>query len=395
MKILVINSGSSSLKYQLFDQDSLEVVDKGLVEKIGLADSFLKRGIGDNERELKLPLPDHFAAIQAVLDNLLDPANGLISSLDDIAAIGHRVVHGGEYFSASAVINDEVIRCIEECIPLAPLHNPPALTGIHACSQLIPNTVQVAVFDTSFHQSMAPVSYLYPLPYELYSTLKLRRYGFHGTSHRYVSQRAAEFLGKPAADLKLITCHIGNGCSVAAVKGGKSVDTSMGLTPLEGMMMGTRCGSIDPAIINFLMRSLSISSDEVDNLMNKKSGLLGISGISNDLRDVIAAADDGNERSQLAMEMYALSAKRIIGQYFFELDGADAVVMTAGVGENSHELRGMIFDGLAPLGLKLDAELNLKRGGERYISTDDSPVKLLVIPTNEELMIVKDVISLL
>ena len=400
MFILVINAGSSSLKYQLVDKDSRRIADKGLCEKVGQDGSFLQRGIGDAERTIELPLPDHHAAIQAVLDELLAPqgggaSGGILASLDEIVAVGHRVVHGGEYFSGSVVITDEVISRIEECSALAPLHNPPALMGIRACLQLAPNAMQVAVFDTAFHQSMPPKAFMYPLPYELYEELSIRRYGFHGTSHRYVSERAAAFLGKDPADTKLITCHLGNGCSITAVDGGRSVDTSMGLTPLEGLMMGTRSGSVDPAILPFVMKALSMTADEVESLMNRKSGLLGVSGVSNDLRDVLAAAEAGNERAQLAVEMYAYSVRRYIGQYSFSLGGVDAVVMTAGVGERSAVMRGLIFSGLERLGIVLDPQRNANGSGEREISADGSAVKLLVIPTDEEGVIVSDVLALM
>jgi acetate kinase len=330
-----------------------------------------------------------------VLDALLDPIGGIVKSLDEIVAVGHRVVHGGEHFSASQVLSEEVIARIEECVPLAPLHNPPALMGIKACIDLMPKAVQVAVFDTAFHQSMPPEAYMYPLPYAFYEDLAIRRYGFHGTSHRYVAARAAAYLGGDPADLKLITCHLGNGCSITAVDGGRSVDTSMGLTPLEGLMMGTRSGSVDPAILPFLMRALGLSAEAVESIYNRQSGLLGISGISSDMRDVLAAAEGGDERARLALAMYAYSIKRHIGQYAFCMGGVDAVVMTAGVGERSAAMRGMVFEGLAGLGLELDAKRNAEGSGERMISTDASPVKILVIPTDEEGMIVSDVLEIL
>jgi acetate kinase len=395
MYILVVNAGSSSLKYQLVDKDTQQVVAKGLCEKVGLEDSFHKYEVGDNEQLAEVYLKDHFAAIQAVLDTLLDAQAGVVSSLAEIVAVGHRVVHGGEYFSESVVITDEVLAKVEECVPLAPLHNPPSLMGIRACDSLMPDAVQVAVFDTAFHQTLPPKAYMYPLPYEMYQQHRIRRYGFHGTSHRYVAQRTAEFLGRPLSELKIITCHLGNGCSLTAVDGGLSIDNSLGFTPLDGLMMGTRCGAIDPAIVTYMIGTLGMSAAEADSLMNRKSGLLGISGLTNDLRDIRAAAEDGNQRAILAYEMYSNSVKRYIGQYVFELAGVDAIVMTGGVGENDDRMRRMIFEGLSPLGIDLDPERNLLRGGERLISTDDSPVKLAVIPTNEELMIVKDVIALL
>ena len=395
MYILVINAGSSSLKYQLVDKDTRQIVDKGLCEKVGLEGSFIQHGLGEAEQTEYLPLPDHHRAIKAVLDSLLDQTNAVIDSLSEIVAIGHRVVHGGEYFSASQVITDEVISRIEECVPLAPLHNPPALMGIRACLDLMPDAQNVAVFDTAFHQSIPAKAFMYALPYEFYEELSVRRYGFHGTSHRYVSQRAAAFLDKDASELKLITCHLGNGCSVTAIDGGQSVDTSMGLTPLEGLMMGTRSGSVDPAILPFLMQAKGLSAAEVESIMNRKSGLLGISGLSSDLRDVIAAAEQGNPRAQLAMEMYAYSIKGYIGRYTYILGGVDAIIMTAGVGERSALMRELVFRGLKNLGLKLDPERNALGQGERLISTDDSPVKLLVIPTDEEGMIVSDVLQVI
>jgi acetate kinase len=395
MYILVINAGSSSLKFQLVNKDTRAIVDKGLCEKVGMEGSFLQHGLGDAEQTLVLPLPDHHAAIAAVLEALLDSETGILTSLSEIVAVGHRVVHGGEYFSASVIIDDEVIARIEECVPLAPLHNPAGLMGIRACIDLMPDATQVAVFDTAFHQTMSAKAYMYPLPYELYDELSIRRYGFHGTSHRYVSERAAAMLGKPASELKIITCHLGNGCSIAAIDGGKSVDTSMGLTPLEGLMMGTRSGSVDPAIIPFLMKAKGISAEEAETILNRKSGLLGISQISSDLRDVLAAAADGNEKAQLALEMYAYAIKGYIGRYTFALGGVDAVVMTAGVGERSPDMRRMVFEGLDALGFKLDAELNITGKGEREISSPDSKVKILVIPTDEEGVIVTDTLACL
>jgi acetate kinase len=395
MYILVINAGSSSLKYQLVDKDTQEVVDKGLCEKIGLEDSFLKHGLDDNEAVVTLPLKDHYDAIQAVLNGLLNPERGVIASLEEIGAVGHRVVHGGEYFNESVIINDEVIARIRECIPLAPLHNPPSLTGIEACTKLIPASPQVAVFDTAFHQTLPPKAYRYPLPYDLYEEQHIRKYGFHGTSHRYVAQRTAAILERPLSELKIITCHLGNGCSISAVDKGHSVDTSMGFTPLDGVMMGTRCGTIDPAIVIYLIKTLGLTPDEAEDLMNRQSGLYGVSGVSNDLRDIRAAAESGHERALLAYEMYANSIKRFIGQYVFAMAGVDAIVFTAGVGENDDRTRRLVFEGLEPLGILLDQEKNLKRGGERFISAEDSRVQILVVPTNEELMIVQDVLELI
>jgi acetate kinase len=395
MYILVINAGSSSLKYQLVDKDTQALVGKGLCEKVGSDDSFHRHGLDNDEQVVGVYLKDHYNAVKTVLDVLLDPRQGVIQSLDEIVAIGHRVVHGGEYFNKSVVIDDEVLARIDECSPLAPLHNPPALMGIAACRELMPHALQVAVFDTAFHQTLPAKAYHYPLPYEMYEKHRIRKYGFHGTSHRYVAQRAAAFLERPLEDLKIVTCHLGNGCSVTAVDQGVSVDTSMGFTPLEGLMMGTRCGSIDPAIVAYLVNTLGMTLEEVEDMMNRQSGLLGVSGLSNDLRDVRAAAEAGHERAVLAYEMYAYSAKRYIGQYMFAMAGVDAIVLTAGVGENCDRMRRLIFEGLEPLGILLDQEKNLLRGFERVISRDDSAVKILVIPTNEELMIVQDVSRLL
>lgn len=391
MNVLVLNAGSSSLKYQLMNMETEKVLAKGLCERVGTKESFHTYANDDSERTDTIYLPDHREAVKAVLDTLVHPEYGVISSLAEIKAIGHRVVHGGDYFAQSVAINDEVIKRIDECCKLAPLHNPAGLAGIRACVELMPTTLQVAVFDTAFHQTMPPNAFMYALPYEHYEEHKIRRYGFHGTSHRYVAERAAAFLETPADNLKLITCHLGNGCSITAVDGGRSVDTSMGFTPLEGLMMGTRCGDIDPAIVTYLIEDLQLSPAEVNTLMNKKSGLLGISGVSNDLRDVCDAAEEGNARAKLATEIYAYMARKYIGSYAFALGGLDAVVFTAGVGENSALMRKMILEGLEPFGIELDEARNAVRGADRTISTDSSRVKVMVIPTNEELMIAKDV----
>ena len=395
MKILVMNAGSSSLKYQLFDTATETVVAKGLCERVGASDSFHTYEIDDNENLVNVCLKDHHDAVSTVLDTLCDSQIGVITDLAEIDAVGHRVVHGGEYFSSSVRIDEDVLAKIKECSKLAPLHNPAAITGIEACTDLMRDKPQIAVFDTAFHQSMPPKSYVYPLPYGMYESHRIRRYGFHGTSHRYVAERAAEMLGRSLAELKLITCHLGNGCSITAVDRGFSVDTSMGLTPLEGLMMGTRCGSIDPAIVTFLIEELETTPLEINSIMNKKSGLLGISGLSNDLRDIQKAADAGDKRAALAIDMYAYSVRRYIGSYTFAMGGTDAIVFTAGVGENSERMRRMILEGLEGVGIVLDADLNAKRGGKRVISAADSSVKVLVIPTNEELMIVKDVAALI
>ena len=394
MNVLVINAGSSSLKYQLVNVETQEVLAKGICERVGSAEAFHKHGIDDNELVIDEPMEDHNAAMAVVLEALTSGPNKAIDSLDDIDAIGHRVVQGGKYFDRSVVIDDDVIAKIDELAELAPLHNKAALMGIEACRTQMPGKPMVAVFDTSFFQSIPPKAYMYPLPYELYEKYAIRKYGAHGTSHRYISERAAAFMDEPIEDLKLITCHLGNGCSVSAIDHGVAVDTSMGLTPLDGLMMGTRCGAIDPAIVPFIMEKESLTTQEVNDLMNKKSGLLGISGISNDLRSVKEASEAGDERAQLAYEMYSNSAKKYIGQYIAVMGGVDAIVLTAGVGENCEKMRRMIFAGLQPLGIKIDPEKNKLRGHEREISTDDSAVRIVVIPTNEEYMIARDTYQL-
>ena len=367
---------------------------KGICERVGSAEAFHKHGIDENELVIDEPMEDHNAAMAVVLEALTSGPNKAIDSLDDIDAIGHRVVQGGKYFDRSVVIDDDVIAKIDELAELAPLHNKAALMGIEACRTQMPGKPMVAVFDTSFFQSIPPKAYMYPLPYELYEKYAIRKYGAHGTSHRYISERAAAFMDEPIEDLKLITCHLGNGCSISAIDHGVAVDTSMGLTPLDGLMMGTRCGAIDPAIVPFIMEKENLTTQEVNDLMNKKSGLLGISGISNDLRSVKEASEAGDERAQLAYEMYSNSAKKYIGQYIAVMGGVDAIVLTAGVGENCEKMRRMIFAGLQPLGIKIDPEKNKLRGHEREISTDDSAVRIVVIPTNEEYMIARDTYQL-
>lgn len=394
MNVLVINAGSSSLKYQLVNVETHEVLAKGICERVGSAEAFHKHGIDENELVIDEPMEDHNAAMAVVLEALTSGPNKAIDSLDDIDAIGHRVVQGGKYFDRSVVIDDDVVAKIDELAELAPLHNKAALMGIEACRTQMPGKPMVAVFDTSFFQSIPPKAYMYPLPYELYEKYAIRKYGAHGTSHRYISERAAAFMDEPIEDLKLITCHLGNGCSISAIDHGVAVDTSMGLTPLDGLMMGTRCGAIDPAIVPFIMEKENLTTQEVNDLMNKKSGLLGISGISNDLRSVKEASEAGDERAQLAYEMYSNSAKKYIGQYIAVMGGVDAIVLTAGVGENCEKMRRMIFAGLQPLGIKIDPEKNKLRGHEREISTDDSAVRIVVIPTNEEYMIARDTYQL-
>ena len=395
MNVLVLNAGSSSLKYQLINVETHEVLAKGICERVGSAEAFHKHGIDENEVVIDTPMPDHNAAMALVLEALTSGPTKAIDSLDDIDAVGHRVVQGGKYFDRSVLIDDDVVAKIDELAELAPLHNKAALMGIEACREQMPGKPMVAVFDTSFFQTIPPKAYMYPLPYELYEKHAIRKYGAHGTSHRYIAERAAAFMDEPLEDLKLITCHLGNGCSISAIDHGVAVDTSMGLTPLDGLMMGTRCGAIDPAIVPFIMEKETLTAAEVNDLMNKKSGLLGISGISNDLRSVRQASEEGDERAQLAYDLYSNSAKKYIGQYIAVMGGVDAIVLTAGVGENCDKMRRMIFAGLQPLGIKIDLEKN-RAGlrGEREISTDDSEVRIVIIPTDEEYMIARDTYQL-
>lgn len=396
MKILVINAGSSSLKYQLIDMRTEEVLAKGICEKIGFNDSFLKHTkIGYDETEIKIDIPDHKTAMQEVVCILTDPEDGIISSITEISAVGHRIVHGGENFKGSTVINNNVMKAVRECIDIAPLHNPQNITGIEACMKIMPNTPMVGVFDTAFHQTMPEHAYMYALPYEYYKKYGIRRYGFHGTSHMYVAQRGAQLIQKPIETLKMITCHLGNGASVCAVNGGKSVDTSLGFTPLEGLVMGTRSGNIDPAIIKFLMEKEKMSISEVDHLLNTESGLLGITGISSDFRDIEAAAEGGNKRCLLAIEVYCYRIKQYIGAYIASMEGLDAIVFTAGIGENSATVRRKSLERLEYMGISINSEKNKISGKEMDISKHDSKVRILVIPTNEELMIARETSKLL
>ena len=396
MNILVINCGSSSLKYQLINMENECALAKGLVERIGIEGSILTQKVeGRDKYVIQQTMKDHKDAIKLVLDALVDKENGVINSMDEISAVGHRVVHAGEKYSESVVINDEVMVALEDCVKLAPLHNPPNIIGINACKALMPNTPMVAVFDTAFHQTMPKKAYLYPLPYELYEKHSVRKYGFHGTSHKYVSQVAAEMMGKNIEELKIVTCHLGNGASIAAVEGGKSIETSMGFTPLEGIAMGTRSGSIDPAITTYLMNELHLSADEVNDVLNKKSGVLGISGVSSDFRDVEDAAAKGDERSQLALDVFYYKVKKFIGSYTAVMDGVDCIVFTAGLGENSPEMREEVCKGLGYLGVELDVEKNKVRGKATEVSKEGSKVKVFVIPTNEELMISRDTVALI
>ena len=393
MNILVINCGSSSAKFQLFDVDTGKVLAKGNAERIGIGNSKLTyKPDGGEAVEIEQDMPDHKVAVKMILDALVNPEYGVIASVDEIAAVGHRVLHAGKYYSESVIVNDDVKRVIRECFPLGPLHNPANLIGIEACESVLPaGTPQVAVFDTAFHQTMPPKAFMYALPYEYYEKYDIRRYGFHGTSHRYVSKRTAEFLGKDPKDLKIITCHLGNGSSFAAVDGGKCVDTSMGLTPLAGICMGTRTGDIDPAIVPFIMNKEGLTPDEMDTLLNKKSGVMGISGVSSDFRDLAKAANEGNERAQLALDMFAYQGKKIIGSFAAAMGGVDVIVFTAGIGENTDTMRAAMCKDLEFLGVEVDDEINTGlRGKEAVISKASSKVTVCVIPTNEELAIAQE-----
>lgn len=390
MKVLVINCGSSSLKYQLMNMENENVLAKGLVERIGIEGSVLTHKVNDEKVVIEQPMKDHKVAIGLVLGALVDKKHGVISDMSEISAVGHRVVHGGEKYAVSVLIDGEVMEALEDCVKLAPLHNPPNIIGINACKELMPSTPMVAVFDTAFHQTLPEEAYMYALPYELYTKYGVRKYGFHGTSHRFVSMTAAEMMGKKPEDIKMITCHLGNGASLAAIDGGKSVDTTMGFTPLAGVVMGTRCGDIDPAIVPFLAKEAGMSIQEVDTLMNKKSGVLGLSELSSDFRDLENAAKEGNKKAQLALDVFDYRVRTAIGSYVAALNGTDAIIFTAGLGENSGAHRATICEGLSYLGIKIDAEKNAKRGEALEISTPDSKVKVFVIPTDEELMIARD-----
>ena len=397
MNVLVINAGSSSLKYQLLNPATGDLLAKGLCERIGIDGKFTYKPQVEGKEKLDavdVAMPTHAEAIEAVLNALVDPKNGVIASMKEIDAVGHRVVHGGEKFASSVVITDEVMAAIEECNPLAPLHNPANIIGIKACQDKMPGVPMVAVFDTAFHQTMPAKAYTYAIPYEYYENDKMRRYGFHGTSHRYVSQRCAELLGKPIEELKIVSCHLGNGSSITAVDGGKSVDTSMGLTPLAGLPMGTRSGDMDAGIMEFLMKKHNLSMDEMMTILNKKSGVLGISGVSSDFRDLDNAAAEGNTRAALAVEVFEYGVRKMIAEYAAAMGGVDAVIFTAGVGENSADMRLHFVDGLQFMGIEIDPEKNNIRGEERIVSPDGAKVKVLVIPTNEELMIAKDTAEL-
>ena len=395
MKILVINCGSSSLKYQLLDMENESLLAKGLCERIGIGGHLShKPQNGKPVFDEDVPMPTHTEAIAAVLDKLTSAEYGVVGSMSEIGAVGHRVVHGGEKFAESVRIDDAVMAAIAECIPLAPLHNPANITGIEACRSVMGDVPQVAVFDTAFHQSMPGKAFMYAIPYEYYSELKVRRYGFHGTSHRYVSKRAAELLGRPIEELKLISCHMGNGSSICAIDGGKSVDTSMGFTPIAGLPMGTRCGDIDVSILEYLAANTGKDVKELTNILNKKSGVLGVSGVSSDFRDLDNASAEGNERAALALDVFHYSVAKTVSAYAAAMNGVDGIIFTAGIGENSAATRAAICEYLTYLGIEICPECNKKRGEDIIISTDDSKVKVMVIPTNEELVIARDTLAL-
>lgn len=391
MKIFVVNCGSSSIKYQLINMADESVMAKGLVDRIGMDGSHLTHTPGKGEKvDLKEEIPNHKVGIELVVKALLHPEYGVIKDMSEIGAVGHRIVHGGELFSESVLIDDKVMQGIEACVDMAPLHNPANIIGIKACQELMPKVPQVAVFDTAFHQTMPKESFLYGIPYEYYEKYGIRRYGFHGTSHRFVASEAARLLGKPLESLKLITCHLGNGASVCAVKYGKSVDTSMGYTPLDGLLMGTRAGAIDPAVVSLIMKKENLSCEAMDTLLNKKSGALGVSGLSSDFRDLEDGAAAGNERCQLVIDMFNLRVRKFIGAYAAEMGGVDAIIFTGGLGENGCAMRGNICEGLECLGAKVDPAKNTKRGKTMEFSADDSKVKIWCICTNEELVIARD-----
>ena len=393
MKILIINAGSSSLKYQFMESEGGEVFAKGLCERIGIDGRLTHKVPGRENVVMDIPMPTHNEAIQSVLDIMVDPEKGVIASTDEIAAVGHRVLHGGAAFTESCIIDDACIAAIEKCIPLGPLHNPANLMGIRACQKIMPNTPQVAVFDTAFHMTMPPKAYIYAIPYEYYEKDDVRRYGFHGTSHRYVSARAIDMLGNPEHS-RVISCHLGNGSSLAAIVDGKVMDTSMGLGPLAGFPMGTRSGDVDATILEYLMGRYNYDIKEMLNILNKKSGVLGISGVSSDFRDLEKAADEGNERAQLALDKFIYEVKKYIGAYATVMGGVDAILFTAGIGENSADLRAKICEGLEYMGIKMDVEKNKVRGEEAVVSADDSKVKIFIIPPNEELLIAMDTAAL-
>lgn len=394
MKILVVNCGSSSLKYQLIDMKTENVMAKGYLERIGLEDSFLTHTVNGEKHKIEKKIANHEEGMNLVIEQLLHKDYGVIKDLKEIDAVGHRVVHGGEKFSSSVLITDEVIETIKDCISLAPLHNPAGITGIEACQKALPGVPMVGVFDTAFHQTLPKKAYMYAIPYEYYEKYKIRKYGFHGTSHRFVSQRVAELMQKPIKNLKIITCHLGQGASLCAVDGGKSIETTMGLTPLAGVPMGSRSGDIDPSIVTFLMKNENLTCDEMDTILNKKSGKLGLSGISIDDRDIEAAAKEGNERAKLAIDNFVYQVTGFIGKLAAQMKGVDVITFAGGVGENGPEVRRDICNYLAFLGIKIDEEKNNCRGKEVEISAPDSKIKVFVIPTNEELMIARDTMEI-
>ena len=395
MKVLVINCGSSSLKYQLIDSETEVALAVGLCERIGIDGRLNHTPNGGEKVVIEQAMPDHEVAIRMVLDALTNENYGVIKNLDEIDAIGHRLVHGGEKFTKSVIIDDEVIAGVEECGPLAPLHNPANLIGVRACQAIMPGVPNIGVFDTAFHQTMEPVAYMYGLPYEYYEKYKVRRYGFHGTSHSFVSKRAIQMLNLDPDNSKIIVCHLGNGSSISAVKNGKVVDTSMGMTPMEGLVMGTRCGDMDPTIVEYLAHSLNKSLEEVMVILNKKSGVLGISGVSSDFRDLDKASNEGNERAKLAVEVFSYRTAKYIGSYIAAMNGVDAIVFTAGLGENNIVVREQVLNHFGYMGITLDKEANQIRGEEKIISTPDSKVTVAVIPTNEELAIAHETVALL
>ncbi len=395
MKVLVVNCGSSSLKYQVIDSDTENVLAKGLCERIGIDGTLTYQPAGKDKIKYDAAMPAHKEAISLVLKQLTDPETGILKSVDEIQAVGHRMVHGGEKFASSTLMTDEVVKTVEECIDLAPLHNPPTLVGYNACKELMPDTPMVGVFDTAFHQTMPPEAFIYGLPYEYYEKYGLRRYGFHGTSHKFVAERCAELMGKDIKDLKIITCHLGNGASITAVEGGKSIETSMGLSPLEGLIMGTRSGSLDPTCIEFIMKKEGLTFNETMQVINKKSGVLGISGVSSDFRDIEKAADEGNERAQLALKKFCHKVESFIGSYIACMNGVDAIVFTAGLGENDDRVRNAIMSHFGFMGIEIDQDANNMHGEERKISTENSNVEVYVIPTNEELAICRDTVEII
>ena len=398
MKVLVVNCGSSSIKYQLINMENEEVMAKGYLEKIGLPDSFLTHKVNGEKYRIEKVITNHEEGIKLVLDQLLDENYGVIKDLKEIDAVGHRVVHGGEKFSDSVIITDEVIDAMKECIPLAPLHNPAGITGIEACKKVLPNVPMVGVFDTAFHQTIPEEAYIYAIPYEYYEKYRIRKYGFHGTSHKYVSRRIAEILGKPVEDLKIINCHLGQGASLCAIEGGKSVDTSMGFTPLAGIAMGTRSGDLDPSIVTYLMKKENLTPDEMEKILNKQSGLLGISGLSADNRDLLASIekqDENSKRAKMAMETYCYIIAQYIAKYAVAMNGVDVITFAGGVGERGPDERKMICDHLSFMGVELDEEANKVKAEEKQISSSNSKVAVWIVPTEEELMIARDTAALI